>query len=377
MGASRSGELSGQAGQTQSLMPHGASHRAPILAGWRRPAVWSAVTSDGSPARLRRSRDGSPMAARYAPNLMVSRARREPRCRIGQVRWRPDARHWPWGDGTPMELRENLPAVRAGISSKVMSHLQPATRKHLRRPAGCEGHLTRRQAAAVLGFASEFKVREFERQGLLHSVRGPMRTAFYSRPDVLALKARLAQSERTSPDEWTDADLIALLEYPTEVGRARTALDLVRETRISIERAERVHAFWAKGAGMSALHPPRAPHPLSSAQRPLSVTRGEAGSGAPHPPSSADLGEAVPPHPPSSARRPLSPGRFGSTTPANPPRGFAAPSPVARGEAGIGDRRGEDRLTRDSLIRGLRDPDPRARQQAFERLREGRDSTGD
>ena len=28
-------------------------------------------------------------------------------------------------------------------------------------------------------------------------------------------------------------------------------------------------------------------------------------------------------------------------------------------------------------IRGLRDPDPRARQQAFERLREGRDSTGD
>ena len=253
-----------------------------------------------------------------------------------------------------MELRENLPAARTGIPSKVMSHLQPATRKHLRRPAGCEGHLTRRQAAAVLGFASEFKVREFERQGLLHSVRGPMRTAFYSRPDVLALKARLAQSERTSPDEWTDADLIALLEYPTEVGRARTALDLVRETRISIERAERVHAFWAKGATAAPCTAP-APHRLSS----------------------ADLGEAVPPHPPSSARRPLSPGRFGSTTPANPPRGFAAPSPVARGEAGIGDRRGEDRLTRDSLIRGLRDPDPRARQQAFERLREGRDSTGD
>jgi hypothetical protein len=232
-----------------------------------------------------------------------------------------------------------------------MSHLQPATRKHLRRPAGCEGHLTRRQAAAVLGFASEFKVREFERQGLLRSVRGPMRTAFYPRPDVLALKARLAQSERVSPDEWTDADLIALLEHPTEAGQARTALDLVTETRISIERAERVHAFWAKGATTAP-----APHPLSSAQRPLPAARGEAGSGAPHPLSSADLGEAVPPHPPSSDRQPL---------------------PAARGEAGSHERRGEDRLARDSLIRELRDPDPRARQQAFERLRERRDSAGD
>ena len=256
-----------------------------------------------------------------------------------------------------MELGENLPAARAGVPSKVMAHLQPATRRQLRRPAGCEGHLTRRQAAAVLGFASEFKVREFERQGLLRSVRGPMRTAFYPRPDVLALKARLAQSECASPDEWTDADLIALLEHPTEAGRARTALDLVTEARISIERAERAHAFWAKGAGVSA------PHPLSSAQRPLPAARGEAGSGAPHPLS--------------SARRPLSPGHFGSTTPANPPRGFAAPSPAARGEAGSGERRGEDRLARDSLIRELRDPDPRARQQAFERLRERRDSAGD
>jgi hypothetical protein len=43
----------------------------------------------------------------------------------------------------------------------------------------------------------------------------------------------------------------------------------------------------------------------------------------------------------------------------------------------MGERRGEDRLARDSLIRELRDPDPRARQQAFERLRERRDSAGD
>ncbi len=335
------------------------------------PQIWQPASPDETTMRDR----ASPM---------------EPRCAALAV-----------ADGTPMELGENLPAARAGIPSRVMSHVQPATRKHLRRPAGCEGHLTRRQAAAVLGFASEFKVREFERQGLLRSVRGPMRTAFYPRPDVLALKARLAQSERVSPDEWTDADLIALLEHPTEAGQARTALDLVTETRISIERAERVHAFWAKGAGVSAPHPPSTPHPLSSAQRPLPAARGEAGSGAPHPPSSAQRplpatrGEAGSgaPHPLSSAQRPLPAARgeagsgaphplssadLGEAVPAPHPLSSAQrPLPATRGEAGMGERRGEDRLARDSLIRELRDPDPRARQQAFERLRERRDSAGD
>jgi hypothetical protein len=41
----------------------------------------------------------------------------------------------------------------------------------------------------------------------------------------------------------------------------------------------------------------------------------------------------VSPHPARCARRPLSPGHFGSTAPASDPRGFAAPSPAARGEA--------------------------------------------
>jgi hypothetical protein len=203
-------------------------------------------------------------------------------------------------------------------------------RKQLRRPAGCEGYLTRRQAAAVLGFASEFKVREFEHQGLLRSVRGPMRAAFYPRAEILALKAKLAQHEphRATPDDWSDADLILLLEHPRSDGRLRTALDLVMETRISIERAERVHGFWSAPGKASAASAPRPPRFALSPNAP---------------------------HPPLSARPPL---------------------PVERGEAGPGERRGEDRLTRDSLIRELRDPDPRVRQEAFERLRENRASDG-
>lgn len=178
-----------------------------------------------------------------------------------------------------------------------------AARKQPRRPHGCEGHLTRRQAAAVLGFASEFKIREYERQGLLRSVRGPMRTAFYPRAEVLALKARLAERE-SAPDDgqaWSDADLIALLARPSPAGRERTALDLVTDARISIERAERVFAFW-------------------TAQQP---------------------------------------------TPPPVPAPAAATTPPAESS----ERRGPDRLARDRLIAALRDPDPRVRQRAFDRLR--------
>ena len=105
--------------------------------------------------------------------------------------------------------------------------MAPATtrpRKHVQTPMGCEGHFTRQQAAEALGFASEFKIREFERKGLLRSVRGPMRAAFYPRAEVLALKAQLALSEpgRGSPDAWSDAELLALLGHPSAAAmRAR------------------------------------------------------------------------------------------------------------------------------------------------------------
>ena len=189
-------------------------------------------------------------------------------------------------------------------------------RKHLQCPTGCEGYLTRQQAALALGFASEFKIREFERKGMLRSVRGRMRAAFYPRAEILALKAQLGLSEpgRVPPDAWTDAELLALLGHPTQAGEARTVLDLVMETQISIERAERVYEFWTK-------------------RRPASLP---APSAAAHATIAASVVEA----------------RAASERPARE------------------ERRGGSRLSRDSLIRNLRDPDPRVREQAFAKLKE-------
>ena len=187
-------------------------------------------------------------------------------------------------------------------------------RKHLQTPAGCEGYLTRQQAAHTLGFASEFKIREFERRGLLRSVRGPMRAAFYPRPEVLALKAQLALSDlgRVPPETWTDAELLALLSHPKRSGHARSVLDLVLETQISIERAERVHDFWKR------------------CESALQSTDSAAASSAP------DI-----------------------TAPSASPDSHASP-----------ERRGAHRLSHDGLIRKLRDPDPRVREQAFAQLKE-------
>ena len=120
---------------------------------------------------------------------------------------------------------------------------------------------------------------------------------------------------------------IALLEHPGPAGQ-RTALDLVTEARISIERAERVYAFWSKVASA-----PPAPIARVSPARAM----------------------------PESPTIPESPARHASPT---------APALAAGGE-----RRGEERRSRDSLIRELRDPDPRVRQCAFERLRAGRFSS--
>jgi hypothetical protein len=167
-----------------------------------------------------------------------------------------------------------------------------------------------------LGFASEFKIREFERKGLLRSVRGPMRAAFYPRPEVLALKAQLGLREpgRVPPDAWTDAELLALLSHPKRGGDARTVLDLVLETQISIERAERVHDFW---------------------KRCQPASRAAGGSSAQ------------------------------ATTTRSIADAHTGPAELATHE-----RRGEPRLSRDSLIRNLRDPDPRVREQAFVQLKE-------
>jgi len=195
-------------------------------------------------------------------------------------------------------------------------------RKRPHAPPGCEGHLTRQQAAQVLGFSSEFKVRELEREGRLRSVRGPMRTAFYAREDVLAVKAELARAEpgRRGDDDWTDADLIVLLGCPVREGRPRTPLDLVLETGISVDRAQKVHAFWA--GRQSTPYPSPGPAPTPSSSQP--------------------------------------PARSHETD--RPPSYLSD------------ERRSADRVSRDALIEDLRHPDPRVREQAFARLKEKRDA---
>jgi hypothetical protein len=184
--------------------------------------------------------------------------------------------------------------------------------KHPHAPAGCDGYLTRRQAARALGFSSEFKIRQFEKEGVLHSVRGPMRAAFYPRAEILALKAQLALSEpATAPrNDWADAELIALLRHPTRAGQARTALDLVLETQISIERAERVCGFLAASEA--------------------------------------------------------------TTAPDRPASALAEPAFAKAESTASHERRDARRVSRDLLIRELRSPDPSVRKQAFERLKETR-----
>jgi hypothetical protein len=264
-------------------------------------------------------------------------------------------------------------------------------RKPPRTPPGCEDHLTRQQAAQLLGFSSEFKIRQLERDGRLQSVRGPMRTAFYARADVLAVKAELGREVlgQETTDGWTDAELLLLLRNPNRDGRQRTALDLVLETRISIERAERVFAFWAgsqRSQGVP-LPPPHAQTGRSEAEIACARQPGpQAPKSAPPP---AERQVAVPATKPEAVGQPSSTAE--SADPVEP--AVAAPSPSVQPKAAAeqrrtesatgapgsapvkpavsdeGERRGEDRLSRDALIAQLRDPDPRVRDRAFALLK--------
>ena len=146
-----------------------------------------------------------------------------------------------------------------------MSTIVRRTRKELQPPSGYEGHLSRRQAARLLGLPSEFKVRQLEREGRLHPVRGPMGSAWYPRGEVLALRAPEAPAGR-----WSDGQLLALLRQELD-GRPRTVADLVVEAGVSIARAERVYRFWlAKDHHPTAARvrgEPAAPEPKSSERR--------------------------------------------------------------------------------------------------------------
>jgi len=192
------------------------------------------------------------------------------------------------------------------------------SRQPISPPSGYEGFLSRRQVAAALGFASEFKVRRFEKEGRLRPVRGVMGSAWYPRTQVLALREALAAPPPVAAAvgepppvaaRWSDAQLIAHLRSRARAidggaaSRARTPVDLVADTGISIARAERVYRFWLAHDA----------HPIAS------EARGGAAAGI--------------------AR--------------------AAPT----------ERRSDARMERDTLLQQMRDADPTVRATAFEKLR--------
>ena len=95
--------------------------------------------------------------------------------------------------------------------------------------------------ADALGFASEFKVRQLEKEGRLHPIRGAMGSAWYPRAQVETVRRALPRPAITAGPRarWTDAALIALLRE-----RPRTVVDLVVDAGIPISRAERVYRWW-------------------------------------------------------------------------------------------------------------------------------------
>jgi hypothetical protein len=123
---------------------------------------------------------------------------------------------------------------------------QTTTRKTIRPPSGFEDHLCRRDTAALLGFASEFKVRQLEKEGRLRPVRGAMGSTWYPRGQIEALRGKLARPlAPTAPRvRWPDDALIALLRE-----KPRTVVDLVVDAGVSISRAERVYRFWLAHEG--------------------------------------------------------------------------------------------------------------------------------
>lgn len=201
--------------------------------------------------------------------------------------------------------------------------------------------MSRREAAALLGFASEFKVRQLEKEGRLHPIRGVMGSAWYPRSEVVALGGAAAAPGAPnfgrgvgSPaiGRWQDAALIRHLRAaasPNQDGgcRAPTVVDLVADTGVSIARAEKVYRFW-----LAHDH-----HPVAAAVR--AGRGGEAGAKGPTLKSVAATVNIA-----AAARFSVDP----------PP----------------GERRGGERLERDTLILDLRNPDPGVRALAFRRLKD-------
>ena len=112
-------------------------------------------------------------------------------------------------------------------------------RAAIRPPSGLTDHISRREAAALLGYASEFKVRQLEKQGRLRAVRGVMGSAWDPRKQVLALCEVPSAAPERAGSRWTDAALLAHLRE-----RPRSVVDLVVDTGIPIARAQRIYRVW-------------------------------------------------------------------------------------------------------------------------------------
>jgi hypothetical protein len=215
------------------------------------------------------------------------------------------------------------------------------SRRPIRPPEGYEGYLSRREAASRLGLASEFKIRQFEREGRLHAVRGRMGTAFYPESEVLNLRATLTQAAGpNSHGRWSDADLIALLQQPRGDGWPRCAVDLVTEAHVSIVRAERVYRFWAS---QNESRPSAQAAPTASVRTtPVSkvlvrvMDKGEKRTEAAEPGSQPSI---------VIERRKTS-------------------------STGARERRSLAPLTREALLHQMRHPDPRVRAAAFAKLKD-------
>lgn len=161
-------------------------------------------------------------------------------------------------------------------------------RRPLAPPPELPDHVSRAEAARLLGYPSVFRVRQLEREGRLRAARGVMGSAWYARRDVLAL--RVAEAPAPAPDALpapaapgpaparrrSDAQLIAYLRGAVGSAWPPTVADLVADTGVSIARAQRVYRFWlthdlhpSAGAARSARgRPPGAPPPAAAMPQP-------------------------------------------------------------------------------------------------------------
>ena len=93
----------------------------------------------------------------------------------------------PIVDFNPDENPDAFLADRNAHTENGSCHRAMRTRDAIKPPSGLTDHVSRREAAALLGYDSEFKVRQLEKEGRLRAVRGVMRSAWYPRKQVLAL----------------------------------------------------------------------------------------------------------------------------------------------------------------------------------------------